>query len=315
MLGALQWQESKNDPNAVSPTGVRGPWQITKATWEKPMGGLLGGLGGTYEAFLENPKLQRQFAENYLYQQYKRMPPKASDEDRMKGALAGWNSGLDAGKRFVEGLPIRAEGAAFPGKVLDYYYKGFGNEEAKDLIQGFFLVVVLGRELIKKADRTRGRFRTLLLTALNNYMISVYRHDKQRQERSVPYSQEDDIPDASPAQPDEAFVYSWATQLLDGILENLKTECCRDNKTVHWEVFNAKFLQPIIHGSAPPSLATICTTYNIQGESQASNMIITVKRRFRRILERHVRNFVESDADVEEEINELIIILSKRGAG
>ena len=37
--------------------------------------------------------------------------------------------------------------------------KGYDNEQAKDLTQGFFHEVVLGRNLIQKADQSRGRFR------------------------------------------------------------------------------------------------------------------------------------------------------------
>ena len=37
--------------------------------------------------------------------------------------------------------------------------KGIGNEEAKDITQGFFQEIVLGKDLIDKADQTRGRFR------------------------------------------------------------------------------------------------------------------------------------------------------------
>ena len=44
--------------------------------------------------------------------------------------------------------------------------KGFDNERAKDLTQGFFLEIVLKRALIEHADKSRGRFRTFLLTAL-----------------------------------------------------------------------------------------------------------------------------------------------------
>jgi hypothetical protein len=62
------------------------------------------------------------------------------------------------------------------GELLKTYWKlvyccrrhwGFGNEEAKDLIQDFFQDVVLGLELIQSADRAKGRFRMLLLMALD----------------------------------------------------------------------------------------------------------------------------------------------------
>jgi RNA polymerase sigma factor (sigma-70 family) len=53
-----------------------------------------------------------------------------------------------------------------------YYFvrqKGFDNEMAKDMVQGF-LADALERGTIAKADPSRGKFRTFLLAALSNYM-------------------------------------------------------------------------------------------------------------------------------------------------
>jgi RNA polymerase sigma factor (sigma-70 family) len=47
--------------------------------------------------------------------------------------------------------------------------RGYDNETAKDIIQEF-LAEVLERDTISKADPSRGRFRTFLLTALSNFM-------------------------------------------------------------------------------------------------------------------------------------------------
>jgi len=72
---------------------------------------------------------------------------------------------------------------ALLGLLLNRYWKpvycylrrkGYNNEDAKDLTQGFFQEVVLGRKVIEKADRSKGRFRTFLLTALDNYVINVH---------------------------------------------------------------------------------------------------------------------------------------------
>ena len=65
---------------------------------------------------------------------------------------------------------------ALIGLMLERYWKpvycylrrkGYDNETAKDLTQGFLHEIVLNRGLVHKADQSRGRFRSLLLTALN----------------------------------------------------------------------------------------------------------------------------------------------------
>ena len=55
--------------------------------------------------------------------------------------------------------------------------KGFGNEQAKDLTQGFFHEVVLNRHLTDRADSAKGSFRSLLLHALRQYVIDERRRE------------------------------------------------------------------------------------------------------------------------------------------
>ena len=54
-------------------------------------------------------------------------------------------------------------------------HKGYDNETAKDLVQGFFADVVFDRRLVQRAEPRKGRFRTLLLAALDRYVIDEAR--------------------------------------------------------------------------------------------------------------------------------------------
>jgi len=56
--------------------------------------------------------------------------------------------------------------------------KGFNNEEAKDLVQGFFTEKVIGREFFKRADRTKGKFRNFLLVSMRNYIINIQKKER-----------------------------------------------------------------------------------------------------------------------------------------
>jgi len=78
------------------------------------------------------------------------------------------------------------------GLLLDRYWKpvycylrhkGYDNEEAKDLTQGFFHEVVLNRNLIQRADQSKGRFRTFLLHALDQHLLNEKRR-RTTQKRS-----------------------------------------------------------------------------------------------------------------------------------
>src|SRR5437016_1156939 len=51
--------------------------------------------------------------------------------------------------------------------------KGYGPEEAQDLTQGFFARLLDGNR-IALADPARGRFRTFLLSAMQNFLINEW---------------------------------------------------------------------------------------------------------------------------------------------
>ena len=197
--------------------------------------------------------------------------------------------------------------------------KGYSNESAKDLTQGFFHEIVLGRNLIQQADQNKGRFRTFLLTTLNRYITDIHRRDTAKKRKPMEATvqlEPANLPNLpakqSEAEPEQVFHYAWASNLLDEVLTKVKDEYYSTGKSTHWEVFNAKVLTPIVENAKPSSLAKICAKYGLEKPSQASNMIITVKRRFRVVLERQMRQIVRSDLELEEEFRELLEILSKK---
>jgi hypothetical protein len=83
----------------------------------------------------------------------------------------------------------------------------------------------------------------------------------------------------------------------------------------HWRIFQLKVVDPILQDAPHPSLREICERFGIAGEQQASNMLVTVKRRFQNVLRRRVRNLVRSDCDAEEEFREILAFLSGGSAG
>lgn len=192
--------------------------------------------------------------------------------------------------------------------------KGNNNETAKDLTQGFFHDVVINRELIKQADRSKGKFRTFLLTALDRYTRDV--HQKETAAKRSPsgnlfsieyYDVPDEIPDLSAEQ---GFHYAWVTDLLDQVFAQVQQECMNTQKKVHWEVFSSRVLDPILHNKKALSLPELCAQYGIENESKASNMVITVKRRLKKALERNLAKLTESGKEIEEEIHDLLRIFS-----
>ena len=194
--------------------------------------------------------------------------------------------------------------------------KGYGNEEAKDIVQSFFQEIVLGRELIQQADKGKGRFRSFLLFALNRYLKVIHRAKKAR--KRIPKAKLvsldlSDLPElmelTSGLTPEESFDYAWVSELLQQVLEEVEAQCYKDGKTVHWHIFEDRVLRPIMEEEDALSMEEICHKYDISDAVKASNMIVTVKRRFQSSLIRHLRESVTSDDEVEEELQDIMKLL------
>ncbi|MGB2819733.1 MAG: hypothetical protein WBF17_02035 [Phycisphaerae bacterium] len=216
------------------------------------------------------------------------------------------------------------------GQVLGRYWrpvycylrrKGYENEESKDLVQGFFYEAILKGGLLQRVSQTKGRFRTLLLRVLNRYCANIRRSQAAGKRRPdgglvrLDAAAAQWLSDGNPeADPEQAFHYAWVSQLLDEVLIAVEARCGAEGKLVHWHVFRERVLDPILFREERPSLPALCRRYRIPYETKASNMIVTVKRRFQREMARRIRELVGSDADVEQETRDLLKILSEGGA-
>ncbi len=200
--------------------------------------------------------------------------------------------------------------------------KGHSDDAAKDLTQGFFEEIVLGKQLIPQADPRKGRFRTFMLSALDRYVVSCHR--ARTRKKRCPKSELVSLdvfedcglpPQSKEMEPHELFAHVWAASLLDEVLEEVKQGCIRDGMQAFWELFREHVLEPITTGTSPPPLRDLCRRLGISDETKAANMIVTVKRRFQVAMRQMTRQHVDSDEEVDDEIRDLMQILSRGRAG
>ena len=216
---------------------------------------------------------------------------------------------------------------ALIGSLLKQYWKpvycylrckGHGNEQAKDLTQGFFHEVVLNRDLVGRADQSRGRFRSFLLHALKQYANkqSLKERSQKRiiEEKlvSLDIGEEPTLPESvSQTTAEESYHYAWLSSLLERVLKEVKDACEEQGMNIHWALFNKRVVWPTFGDRSAPSLDQLCESYDIEDVKKASNMIITVKRRFRAALMQHVRNTVLSQGQAPDELEELLQFFPK----
>lgn len=183
--------------------------------------------------------------------------------------------------------------------------------EAGDLTQGFIATVILQRNLINKADRSRGRFRSFLLTSLQNYLRERHRRDTRRRTATsgrriaIDGYEVDEAGTGRFESPEAAFSYHWSAAIVQRVLSLVQQQCLRDGLEPHWQVFRERIAQPLLQGAAPPDLPTLVERHGLDNAAQVSNMIVTVKRRFARTLREEIRGTVNSEAELEEELAQL----------
>lgn len=102
--------------------------------------------------------------------------------------------------------------------------RGCGEDEAQDLVQGFFARLLERRDLA--ADPARGRFRAYLLGALNHHLA----HERERARTLKRGGDRHQVAldaatePAAAAPPDHDFDREWASALLARVLDRLERE-------------------------------------------------------------------------------------------
>jgi len=148
-------------------------------------------------------------------------------------------------------VAARREGSATAAEALDrlcttYWYplyayirrKGHSDADAKDIAQSFFYHV-LERNLLGSADRTKGKFRSFLLGALNYFLANrrEFEQAKKRGGGAVLISLDEKTGDERYAlepvddlSPEKLFERRWALDLHEQALMRLREDYFRQGK-------------------------------------------------------------------------------------
>jgi DNA-directed RNA polymerase specialized sigma24 family protein len=213
------------------------------------------------------------------------------------------------------------------GLLLERYWKpvycylrrkSYRNEEAKDLTQGFFHEIVLNRRLVERADSSKGRFRSFLLHALDQFLIDRMRRESTQnripKEKLVSFDITDppELPQTIlDCSPEDCFAYTWKSELLEQTLAQVQADCEQQGLETHWCLFRDKVLKPTINNKESDPMKVIAARYGITNESTAFNMLLTVKRRFKATLRTNLRITVLSETEIDEEWQEMLNFFGK----
>ena len=190
---------------------------------------------------------------------------------------------------------------------------GYSPEDAQDLTQAFF-ARLLERNQVSMADPGRGRFRTFLLRALENFLRNQHR-DRQALKRGgglTVVSFETELAEqryaeepADGCSPAELFERQWACTLLDRVLETLRTEFTVGGRS---ELFDQ--LEPHLWGDEDSTPHAVIASGLGMTVVAVRVTLHRLRQRYHDLLRREIANTVESAAEAVDELRHLRQILA-----
>jgi DNA-directed RNA polymerase specialized sigma24 family protein len=184
--------------------------------------------------------------------------------------------------------------------------------ESADLTQGFVCDVILGRAMFTHADPQRGRFRSLLLRSLSNYLNERHRHDRRDKRSSgikplrLEHAEIAASHTAWTKSPEHAFCAQWNAMLIRDVVDRVREGCLKAGLEAHWEVFEARVVLPMLKGEMRTPYSQLVKRLELADAAQAANMMITVKRRFVLALMQAIAATVGDPMQVEDELRALV---------
>jgi RNA polymerase sigma factor (sigma-70 family) len=194
--------------------------------------------------------------------------------------------------------------------------RGYTVDDAQDLTQSFFAYLI-ERKIYARVDRQKGKFRSFLLASLKNFLAdaSDREHSLKRggrqdflplHEQQVENAESIFQAHSGTSSEDWLFDRSWAEALIATGLERLSADYKGEAKE---KLFNELRIF-LTSGAEPlPSYAELATRLGMT-ESTLRSHVTRLRARYRRALRAEVRRTVDTEAEVNEELHELLRILT-----
>jgi RNA polymerase sigma factor (sigma-70 family) len=190
--------------------------------------------------------------------------------------------------------------------------KGHPVADAQDLTQDFFIMVLKGK-LLERADRSRGRFRSLLLAALQNFLLDAYDKRKARKRGGdVKFVAWDAWMAEAPSQlsvpmaaikewpAETVFDVRWAATIAEQALRRLQEECESHGRR---RVFDA-LSGALTAEREDISYAALARELGVE-ESKIKGLLHQMRLRYRQLLRAEVAATIDDPADVDDELRYL----------
>jgi RNA polymerase sigma-70 factor (ECF subfamily) len=192
--------------------------------------------------------------------------------------------------------------------------RGYSAEDAQDLTQSFF-AALLQKNYLDRANRERGRFRTFLLSSLENFLANEWDRSMAQKrgggQRAVSWDEQNaegrylnELVDEMT--PERIFEKRWAMTLLELVLKRMREEFLVSGKA---ELFEA--IKPHLWSGEPAaSYAQLAAQLNLTVVA-VKVTVHRLRHRYCDLLRAEIAHTVASPAEVDDEIRHLIKVMSE----
>ena len=194
---------------------------------------------------------------------------------------------------------------------------GNTSEDAQDLTQDFFLMILKG-DLLQRANANRGRFRSLLLTALKNFLIDSHAkaHARKRGGEVQFVSWDEWMAEApsrlaiSPAALDSwpaerIFDVRWAATVAEQALRRLQEECESRGRRRVFDV-----LSTVLTADRDEVSYEKLRSELGMSSAEIKRLLHQLRQRYRQLLRAEVAETVSEPDQIDNELNYLVTALA-----
>ena len=195
--------------------------------------------------------------------------------------------------------------------------QGHSVPDAQDLTQDFFAKVLKGR-LLQGADRNRGRFRSLLLTALQRFLHDeVEKRHAHKRGGDLRFVSWDDWMTEAPSHlsipeqesdkwsPERVFDVRWAATVVERALRRLGDECEKRGRRRVFDVLSGCLAAE----RQDVSYATLARILGLR-ETAVKPLVHRMRDRYRTLLREEVAQTVGGANEIDDELRYLCAALS-----
>jgi RNA polymerase sigma-70 factor (ECF subfamily) len=190
--------------------------------------------------------------------------------------------------------------------------QGVRPEEAEDLTQGFF-ALLLERRDFDAVRKEKGRLRSYLLRSLKHFLASEQRRamaaKRGKGQRLIPLeelsaNERMEMQAADPVSAERVYERRWALTLMDQVLRRLKDEYCTACNAALFD--SLKTLLPDEPGAR--SRADIATELGMT-DNALRQAFHRFRHRYQLLLREEISHTVAIASDIEDELRHLIAVL------